>query len=1132
MKNKRILAAARAPRILLPFLAALVLGLYQADTGRVSAASNLALANDPLFLKQAVEPNVMFLIDDSGSMDAEVMTPYTDSGYVEASRNIYKVYRKGTYLYNGNLGGYIFNNGSNNAGPLNNGLGYVPSSDPRPRSYQWNSIYYNPNMTYTPWPGTDTKTFGNANPKAAPNDPMDAAAGTTDLTQSGIAVYYTLPNGVSPATASHTGGAAGTGDYVLNTIDPSNTAQMQNFANWYVYYRKRIYAAKNGIASAIANLSGMRVGLTDIYNTGTILVPLATITNSTAQKNKLLNTLYGLVASGGTPLRTSLQAVGEYFKTKGSAAPITAPCQQNFTILMTDGYWNGASPGVGNVDGGKGKPYEDDHSDTLADVAMKYYEENLRPDLAEGQVELAPGTHETNSNPHMDTFTIGFGVSGTLDSSVDPYQNPPAWPAVSANDKTTVDDLWHAAVNGRGQFLSAKDPQALLNTLNSYLANIAGRTASAAAVSLNSTSISSTTHLYQARFDSAFWVGDLRAYGIDQNTGAVKSTPVWSAQSELDSLTGNGGWDSKRIMATWNPSSNAGVAFRWDSLSSSQQNLLNNNGADTLGAARLDYLRGDKSKEGNPFRTRQHILGDIINSQPVYVGKPPFLYNYQNYDAFKTTGTAANRPGMVYVGGNDGALHAFDAATGTERFAFVPNGVFPKLAGLTNTNFTHQYRVDGSPAVGDVTFSDNSWHTILVGGLNNGGKSVYALDVTDPASITTEAALAGKVLWEFTDTDLGQTFSRPVVVPLRGNSQGTTWQWVVIFGSGYNNSNGKPYLYVLNAQTGVLLKKIDLCGSSSPACDTNLPNGLASPAAVASNGGDLVDAVYAGDLQGNMWKIDLSDSNPNKWQVAYQSAGKNVPLFKATDSLGNPQPITTAPDVTFHPKHPAKTGVMVYFGTGKYLESTDITDTSHQQTFYGIWDSGAALGTFNRNTTPTSPNLQEQQLDTVSIGGQLVRVSERNPINWNTQKGWYTDLPTAGERSITNPQVVAGRVLFTTFIPDSSACGRGGKSWLMVLDYARGTSFSKPEMDINKDNVLDDKDLVSNPPSGFDGVPTGMSLGQGLAASPAVIGAGTAGGGGISEIKYMSKSDTSIEAVKERGGGAGGSQPISWRELF
>lgn len=1082
-------------RLLLPVLALFTLLCYRGDLDQAYAASTtLALADTPLFLQQNVEPNVMFLIDDSGSMAAETLSPYLD---------------------NGSAFDVIFNYSSQGITQKYAGYNYIYSPD-------WNKLYYDPNITYQPWPSTNTRTFSNVAPTAAPVDASNLSSPTVDLTQNGVAVYYTLNAGKDPNLSA---------SYTLHTV-----TNMQNFANWYTYYRSRINMAKSGVANAINNLSGMRVGLTDIYNAtaSTLLVPVKSITNDAqgnglTQKYTLLNTLYSLTPLYDTPLRTALDGIGKYFKTTGANAPITAACQQNFTILMTDGYWNDSFSGVGNADGDQGKPYADEYDNTLADVAMYYYKNNLRPDLTAGQVPLSPSNHETNPNPHMDTFTIGLGVQGTLDSSVDPYASNPAWPQPTANANTTVDDLWHAAVNGRGQFFSATNAASLSKTLNNYLGNVAGRTASAAAVSLDSTSISSTTNLFQARFDSAFWTGDLLSYGINTTTGNINATPIWSAQSKLDTRAQGSGWDTNRFIATWNPSSAQGAPFRWSQLAPSQQSALN--GTDTLGADRLNYLRGDASKEGNPFRIRQHVLGDIINSQPIYVGKPPFNYLYQNYTTFKNT--QSTRPEMLYVGSNDGMLHAFDANSGEERFAFVPNGVYGNLAGRTSTNLIHKYLVDGTPTVGDVTFSDNSWHTLLVGGLNNGGNSVYALDVTDPASMSNETTLASKVKWEFTSPSLGQSFSRPIIVPVANNSQGTSWKWIVLFGSGYNNANGKPYLFALDAQTGAATT-IDLCGSgtkTSTACDLTKPNGLGTPTAISSTGGNLVDTVYVGDLQGNMWKVDLSSLNTANWGSAYTANGKTVPLFKAQDSLGTPQPITTAPEVTIHPLYPGKTGQMVYFGTGKYLESGDIGDTS-QQSIYGIWDNGAALGSFNRNTSPTTPNLQAQSLLTVSQNGQLLRLSSSNTINWSTQKGWYLDLPVAGERSFTNIQLVAGRLIFTTFIPNTAPCGLGGTSWLLVLNYASGSSFNNPEIDINNDGILNSNDSVANPNPGFNPNPSGMSLGESVASSPTVVGAGKTAANGVGELKYISKSDGSVQTVKERGGGAYTSRPIAWRELF
>ena len=265
-------------------------------------------------------------------------------------------------------------------------------------------------------------------------------------------------------------------------------------------------------------------------------------------------------------------------------------------------------------------------------------------------------------------------------------------------------------------------------------------------------------------------------------------------------------------------------------------------------------------------------------------------------------------------------LHAFDPVTGDEKFAYVPNGVFTKLVKLTQPiyNQQHQFFVDGSPTSGDVQFSDNSWHTLLVGGLNAGGNSIYALDVTNPAAITSESTLASDVLWEFTDPYLGFTYSQPFIA--RTNATGSNF--AVFFGSGYNNSDGNPYLYAVNAQTGALLTRINLCKSVTPnPCNTSLPNGLSSPVALNSGGAISLpdDTVYAGDLQGNLWKVNISDPNPAKWSVQL--------LFQARDSSGNPQPITVTPVVSLHPNFPLDTGTIVYFGTGQLLGTPDLRTT-------------------------------------------------------------------------------------------------------------------------------------------------------------------------------------------------------------
>jgi type IV pilus assembly protein PilY1 len=471
---------------------------------------------------------------------------------------------------------------------------------------------------------------------------------------------------------------------------------------------------------------------------------------------------------------------------------------------------------------------------------------------------------------------------------------------------------------------------------------------------------------------------------------------LWSAAAELENITA-----TNRIIATYDGTQ--GIPFRFDApgLTNGLKDLLDANwGTDDTNARNmLNYLRGDaanEEKNGGTYRNRVRKLGDIVHSSPTHKG------------------------GYLYAGGNDGMLHVFDAADGKEVFAYIPKLVFENLKQLADPLYTHQYYVDLSPAAKAVTFSGTD-KTILVGGLGKGGRGYYALDITDPAAITTETALAGKVMWEYPKAgtaqpeidDMGYSFSKAAIVNSKAG-------WVVIVGNGYNSVSGKAKLLILDAETGSLIKSID---TGVGDC-----NGLSIPIPIDVDYDDKVDYVYAGDLKGNLWKFDLTVPGPTDpgydaafdpedyWEVAYKhadtytySGGMKIgttpmPLFQAK-SLTGPQPITSKPDVMVHPD---KEGYMVVFGTGKYLGESDIADTS-TQTIYGIWDYGddvddsEYLGSFERASTPLLSNQPNYDVDLLTqydidcdplvatcdgdlfvVGTNSLRVTTEYAPNWGT----------------------------------------------------------------------------------------------------------------------------------------------------
>jgi len=679
---------------------------------------------------------------------------------------------------------------------------------------------------------------------------------------------------------------------------------------------------------------------------------------------------------------------------------------------------------------------------------------------------------------------------------------------------------------------------------------ISRRVGSASAASVNAGSISSETRVYQAKFDSGDWSGQLFSFPVQ--TTDIVGTPEneigtllphdWEASEHIPD-------DLSRVIITKDPDSNLPVAFRWTTIGATRQAQLQP--FDTKGQARLNYLRGDGTQERptGEFRNRPSKLGDIVSSSPMFVGAPPFLYPDTLESAPYSTFVSSNasRRTMVYVGANDGMLHGFDGETGAEALAFIPSAVFSNLIELTKPSYSHRFFVDGTPTVGDAFYS-GAWHTVLVGGLNRGGRSVYALDVTDPAAATfTEANAALIYRWEYTDADLGYTYSRPAIVRMANG------QWAAVFGSGYHTStsvvgsDGQAYLYIVDIRTGTLIRKLPTGVGT-----TGNPNGLGTPAVVDLNGDSIVDYAYAGDLQGNLWKFNLTSTNSSAWDVAFISGGVRSPLFTARDSLGNPQPITSKPEVGRGPKGK---GMMVLFGTGKFMELSDKSPTQ-TQTFYGVVDKNSIPvdatdivggrtvmtqqsiifeGNYTFVTVPDGPDADTAPDATVT---SPVRVTTQNAVAGTTGRGWYMDLLSPntpnfrGEMQVSDSVLRNGRIVFTTLIPDPDPCSTGGTSWLMEMDALSGARLEESPLDLNRDGQFSDRDFVQfTLPDGtvVRLPPSGMQSEVGIAQKPGILSSENA------EFKYLSGTTRNAagsniqRAVENPGPNARGRQ--SWRQI-
>jgi type IV pilus assembly protein PilY1 len=923
--------------------------------------------------------------------------------------------------------------------------------------------------------------------------------------------------------------------------------EIQNFANWFSYYRTRILTMKTTMGQAFSGLSSKyRVGFSTINNSSTSGNPTGQHFKSVADYSDAVKTawfteLYSINPDKGTPLQKALARVGSYYSGSGMGYsggvgeddPVQYSCQSNYAILSTDGFWNSLSGvDVGNADltvpaiptsnldpvpvtgltaGGQWpRPYYEGpsaSSDSVADVAAYYWVTDLRTSGTTAKNNVPVSTSDKASWQHMTTFTIGLGADGEktyiedyLTASSGFYHDLLAgtdnWPKPVNDKPSAIDDLWHAAVNGHGQYFSAKNPTSLRASLTKVLDDIVSRTGSAAAVAVANADVSVDNSSFASSYNSGNWSGDLALYPIDTSTGIPSTTATWTAQTLLDAATVTP--STRRIVSYSGVSgSGSGIQF-WPAgttlsttittkLSTAQQAFLNSTSTPpgpSDGDKVLAFLRGDRSLEGTSYRTRASRLGDIINAEPVVVSTPQFNYSDPGYSAFKvdqsTTKTSPTRLKTVFQGANDGMMHAFVASTGQESWAYVPNLLFSgpsKLRDLSKlTGFSHRYYVDATPVVGDVDFSNTcpdttctipetlpspDWRTLLVGGLGKGGRGYFALDVTTPTA-SSEIDAASKVLWEFPNSattgtvsltttagttegglavnvnKIGYTYGTPIVTKTKAHG------WVVLVTSGYNNGadtggDGHGYLFVLNARTGELLHAFDtgVGDSASP----NGPSGLAQISGYVENGDfdNTIQYVYGGDLLGNVWRFDLNDSDTDNWKLKKLATLVDAATTPAT------QPVTTAPELS----KIVIGGIerrFVYVGTGQYFGDSDIpgaaganAHASQTQTMYGLVDNLTNPSGATAVITPLRASLQQQTMtDGPTTDGMATRTTSSNAVNFSTKKGWYVDLPVTGERSNTNPVLAVGALVFTTNIPSSDVCTPGGSSWLNILDYKTG----------------------------------------------------------------------------------------------
>ncbi|GHT92769.1 type IV pilus biogenesis factor PilY1 [Betaproteobacteria bacterium] len=1061
-----------------------------------NALAALSIPNVPLTVGANVPANLLYIHDDSGSMHFSSMpdeVPLTESAITNYPIN--RAYYNPNFKYDpppappgvtisgavpvGTLGNASFTNawfdGYDIAGRNDGNNTYCSSG--------YNTVYrrvdLSSNFKPTLWYGCYFDLI--LSPPPGPTYSIGGDYYPDFVTTTGEPAYYRDASG---------------GKHVITTA-----AEKQNFANWYSYYRTRNYTARAGVAFAFVTLdSNIRVGWGGInqgikmnYANGIISGYNKTTVDGKsvygvkegvrpfddARKKKFMEWLYKDARPvGNTPLRHALDGAGQYYDRSGSgglgpwaddpANPGTldtepsAACRKSFTILMTDGYWNvGMDPAATTAatldtdsaaftpppkaDGSAGSgpitstlPFKDGYSNTLADVAWYYWARDLLP--APNKVPSNATARDQAWWQHMTTFTIGLGVNPAKANKTSAFNaittgSAPNFTWHDGKDYQ-IDDLLHAGVNGHGDFFSANNPQEFATSMQAIINAIGDSAGSSAKLGTNEVaqgaSGASAARVFNSSFKTDKWSGDLASQVVsvitETNTNAL-GTSEWNAAAKLPAP------GARRIFTR---SDGTGITFNWANLNTTQKAALSEGNADPHGEDVLAFLRGDKANEvktglGGSFRDRYRD-----QSSASTLGDSP--HNTPHYHAATKT---------VYQGANDGMLHAFDAETGEERFAYIPSALFPRLPLLAHTDYGHAYYVDGEAVVADSASAAASIH-MLVGALGRGGKGLYGLDVTTPASFG-----VGNVKWEFnapatcatTDSDdikdLGLIFGIPITAKLSGSGNK-----VVIVGNGYNSCSGKAALYFIDAVTGAVEQKVVVDGGPD--------NGLSTPFAYDANNDGIPDAIYAGDLNGNLWRFE---DVGGKWSARF--GGAAVPMLVAKIGSAVPQPITAAP---FAVKNETDGKVWVFFGTGQLLQSDD-KENQEVQSLYALIDDG--------NATITRTDLKQRHFTTAAAG----TLSDGTPVtlryadqatagDMDSFRGWYIDFNLGaddqGERIVSPVRVLKGGSAFIleamSNIPTKNPCNKGGRSNMISINPFTGGELAFPYMDINGDGKVDSGD--------------------------------------------------------------------------
>lgn len=941
-----------------------------------------------------------------------------------------------------------------------------------------------------------------------------------------------------PADASATPGSI-VNSGAMNYLNKFGQLNSNNFKSKdpvsELYYTATRYLKNQGNVASYSNLSGSNIA------THTDDFPVIATWDDPVQFECQPTVILG-IGDTNSHKDKNLPGNNSYRNTEPTMpAEVSA---DNTVNVITASNRVGLIEGIGDI-GSRAQFRSNNNSAYIAGLAYDNHTVDMRPDLAGKQTasthwvdvlenQVLQGT--STNQYYLATKYGGFDVP----DSFDPYTRTDPLPEALWNSKGDTVSWGSTSFKRPDNFYIAGRADLMIESLQEAFKNISAELASSSSsVAANSTSLQNDTAIYQASFNSSKWSGEISAYTLV--AGAISATPVWQASTILDARD-NSDMANRNILTAGSLAnvsgtllSTTGSEFKWAQLDSAQKASLaqtatsGTNVSASVAEDRFDYLRGDRTNERTTsnqildFRQRGSRLGDVINSSPVYVGQENYGYyrlgsqtafsGITSYADFRDTNTYKNRPPFLLVGANDGMLHAFDASIATggdggkELFAYVPAGVYDNLWELTDPNYSHKYFVDGTPKVSDMWLGSTlGWKTVAVATTGAGGRSVFALDVTDPQNMTSSS-----VLWEFSHNDMGLTMQQPATFAL------STGKFGVAVSSGYDTSLTNGKVWFLDAANGQVIKEITIPTNGAE---------LGSPYVIDLNGDRIADRMYVADTGGAVWRIDVKDSNTANWDApsTLKVSGAMVPLFQAATGQAITADLVAALNESGE--------VMVFFGTGSFqnIGENVVGSTPTIESFYGIIDDGAVVA---RNA------LLEQEIvaETTKNGNRFRRVTKNSLSGSN--KGWYMDLvwkaidggPGAkGERVVSQALVRADRVIFPTLIPSEDPCAAGGQSWLMELDMSSGAQLDYEVFDVNNDGVIDGGDWIDGEDKDGDGnpdpePPSGIDPDIGIIQKPTVIEDCVNG----EECKIVSGSSGQAETILEKAIQTGGR--VNWEQL-